>query len=29
MEEDTGKSVHQTTDFEDSTLIDYNRSGVH
>jgi len=28
MEEDTGKSVHQTIDFEDSTLIDYNRSGV-
>jgi len=28
MEEDTGKSVHQTIDCQDSTLIDYNRSGV-
>jgi len=28
MEEDTGKSVHQTIDCLDSTLIDYNRSGV-
>jgi aspartyl-tRNA(Asn)/glutamyl-tRNA(Gln) amidotransferase subunit B len=28
MEEDTGKSVHETICGEDSTLIDYNRSGV-
>ena len=28
MEEDTGKSVHQSIDGEDSTLLDYNRCGV-
>lgn len=28
MEEDTGKSVHQNIDRQDSTLLDYNRSGV-
>jgi aspartyl-tRNA(Asn)/glutamyl-tRNA(Gln) amidotransferase subunit B len=28
MEEDTGKSVHENICGEDSTLIDYNRSGV-
>jgi aspartyl-tRNA(Asn)/glutamyl-tRNA(Gln) amidotransferase subunit B len=28
MEEDTGKSVHQNIEGQDSTLLDYNRSGV-
>jgi aspartyl-tRNA(Asn)/glutamyl-tRNA(Gln) amidotransferase subunit B len=28
MEEDTGKSVHQTINGSDATLLDYNRSGV-
>lgn len=28
MEEDTGKSVHQTIEDVDSTLLDFNRSGV-
>ena len=28
MEEDTGKSVHQNINGQDSTLLDYNRSGV-
>lgn len=28
MEEDTGKSIHQNINGQDSTLLDYNRSGV-
>ena len=28
MEEDTGKLIHETTEGEDVTLIDFNRSGV-
>lgn len=28
MEEDTGKSIHQTINGQDSTLIDFNRAGV-